>query len=164
MVVLHELLSSDRVVIHRQDLLLAEAHAAHEVLPLDEFLHDHRQHAGLVIVVDQLLERAADVDISPAAAVRVLENAGQPDVLDDSLPVERKLQVPQALVVLDARDVLLVRQDDRFRARDAELRDERRAENLSSAVHMNGLLTTVVPASTACLRYERYIGTSCEMR
>src|SRR5687768_7641420 len=37
-------------------------------------------------------------------------------------------------------------------------------KNLSSAVHMNGLLTTVVPASTACLRYERYIGTSCEMR
>src|SRR5678816_653052 len=37
-------------------------------------------------------------------------------------------------------------------------------KNLSSAVHMNGLLMTVEPASTACLRYERYIGTSCEMR
>src|SRR5687768_15922161 len=35
---------------------------------------------------------------------------------------------------------------------------------LSSAVHMNGLLTTVFPSSTAFLRYDRYIGTSCEMR
>src|SRR5574341_216632 len=37
-------------------------------------------------------------------------------------------------------------------------------KNLSSAVHMNGLLMTVLPSSTAFLRYERYIGTSCEMR
>src|SRR5688572_10094979 len=29
---------------------------------------------------------------------------------------------------------------------------------------MNGLLMTVAPASTACLRYKRYIGTSCEIR
>src|SRR5688572_13292344 len=29
---------------------------------------------------------------------------------------------------------------------------------------MKGLLTTVLPASTAFLRYERYIGTSCEIR
>ena len=37
-------------------------------------------------------------------------------------------------------------------------------KNLSSADHMNGLLMTVVPCSTACLRIVRYIGTSCEMR
>jgi hypothetical protein len=66
--------------------------------------------------------------------------------------------------VLDARHVLLVRQHDRLRARHAELWTSDAPKNLSSAVHMNGLLTTVVPASTACLRYERYIGTSCEMR
>ena len=88
--------------------------------------------------------------------MRVLEDARQADVVDDRLPVERILEVAQALVVLDARDVLLVRQHDAssgcatpsFVASDA-------SKNLSSAVHMNGLLTTVAPCSTACLRYVR---------
>jgi hypothetical protein len=29
---------------------------------------------------------------------------------------------------------------------------------------MNGLLMTVTPSRTAFLRYDRYIGTSCEIR
>src|SRR5688500_7674650 len=37
-------------------------------------------------------------------------------------------------------------------------------KSLSSAVHMHGLLTTVLPSSTAFLRDDRHIGTPCEIR
>ena len=43
---------------------LPEAQAADELVPLDELLHDHREQAGRVVVVDQLLQRAADVDVA----------------------------------------------------------------------------------------------------
>ena len=129
-IVLDEVAALLRIVLHRQHVLLAEAQAADELIPLDELLHDHRQQARLVVVVDQLVERAADVHVLPAAAVRVLEDARHADVVDDRLPVERILEVAQALVVLDARDVLLVRQRHRLGAGDAEPRGERRAEEL----------------------------------
>src|SRR3712207_6967456 len=48
--------------------------AADELLPLDELLHDHREQPAGVVVVDQLVERAADVHVLPPAAVRVLRS------------------------------------------------------------------------------------------
>ena len=37
-------------------------------------------------------------------------------------------------------------------------------KNLSSALHMNGLFTTVTPRSVACFIQARYMPTSCEIR
>ncbi len=119
-----------RIVADRQHLLPAQTDAAHELLPLDELLRDHREPARLVVVLQQLVERAAHVHFLPAAAVRVLQDAGQPGVLHDRPPVERIDQVAQALVVHDAGHVLLVRQYDRLRVRDAEPVRERSAEEL----------------------------------
>jgi len=81
-------------------------------------------------MLEQILDRAADVDVAPAAAMRVLEDARQSDVIDDRLPVERIPQVSQALIVLDAGNVFLVRQGDGPRARHAEARRKRRVEEL----------------------------------
>ena len=72
-----------RVVRHRQHFFLAQAQAADVLVPVDELLHDHRQQAGLVVVADQLFLRVADVDALPAAAVGVLQDARQADVVDD---------------------------------------------------------------------------------
>src|SRR3954464_11733604 len=79
---------------------------------------------------EQILNRAADVDVAPAAAVGVLEDARQPDIVDDRLPIERVLEVSQTLIVLDARDVLFVGGRDGARTRDAKARGERGVEEL----------------------------------
>src|SRR5690606_36617058 len=62
--------------------------------------------------------------------VGVLEDAREPDVVEDGVPVEGVDEVAEGLVVDDAGDVVLVREDDRLRVRDAELRSERGAEEL----------------------------------
>ena len=85
-----------RVVLDRQDVVLAEAEAADELVPLDKLLEHHREQPRVVVVVDQLLLRLAHVDLLPAAAVGVLQHAREADVLHDPVPVERVRQVPQA--------------------------------------------------------------------
>ena len=100
------------------------------MIPLDELLHDHRQLARRVVVREQIVERAADVDVTPAAAVRVLENARQPDIARDAIPVDRIFEITQALIVLDAGEVFLVRQRDGAWAGDTERRRQRRVEEL----------------------------------
>src|SRR4030095_9122262 len=70
------------------------------------------------------------MDLLPPAAVRILEDARHSYVIEDRAPVERILEVPQALTGDNAGNVILVRQQDRLRRRDAELRDEERAEIL----------------------------------
>src|SRR5436305_9855342 len=79
---------------------------------------------------EQILNRATDVDVAPAAAVGILEYARQSDIVDDRLPIERVLEVAQTFIVLDARDVLLVRERHRARAGDAKGRGERGVEEL----------------------------------
>ena len=83
------------IVLDWENMLASNADAAHELVPRDELLDDHREHATVVVVVDQLLERVADIYIAPAAAVRVLEDARQANVGDDAVPVERIDQVAQ---------------------------------------------------------------------
>ncbi len=119
-----------RIVLDRQDVLTADADAAHELVPLDEFLHDHRQHAAVVVVVDQFFERMAHVYVAPAAAVRILEDAGQADMIDHALPVEWILQVAERFVVLDAGHVLLVGQRHRLRRAHTVRLGQRGAEKL----------------------------------
>mgnify|MGYP001482927244 CR=1 FL=1 len=111
-------------------MLLPEAEAANEVIPLNELLDHHGEQPGAVVVVDEFLEGVADVDVVPAAAVRVLEHAGQADVLDDAMPIERELQVPQALVVDDPGNVVLVGQGDGLGRGDPDLAGQRGAEEL----------------------------------
>ena len=113
-----------RVVADREDLVLTETDATHEVVEVDELLQDHREEAGLVVMQDQLFLGPADVDLLPAAAMRVLEDAGQADVLEDAVPVERVLQVAQRFARHDAGDVVLVGQEHRARRHHAELGDE----------------------------------------
>ncbi len=103
-----------RIVEHGQHLLLTQAEAADVAIPGDPFLQDHGEPARLVIGPDDLLERMANGDISPAASVGVLEDAGQTDMSHESGPVERIHQVPQALGVVESRQAVLVGQDNRL--------------------------------------------------
>src|SRR5205085_10535189 len=68
-------------------------------------------------------------DVLPTAAVERLEKRGQAGVVDDRLPVERKLKIAQA-VADDAFDVVLLGQQHRLRNCDAELLAERVVEKL----------------------------------
>src|SRR5207249_7074759 len=90
----------------RQYVLLPDAEAAHKLLPLDELLDDHGPEPRVIVVVQQLFGRPADEDVLPATAVRVLENAGKPDVPQHRVPVEREHQVTETLCVTDPGDVL----------------------------------------------------------
>ena len=62
--------------------------------------------------------------------MRVLQDARQPDIVDDTVPVDGIFQIAQTLIMLDAGNVFLVRQRDRARAGDAEACRERRVEEL----------------------------------
>src|SRR4051812_21401681 len=56
MLVLDEVAALLWIILHRQDVALADREAADELVPLDELLHDHREQARRVVVVDQLIE------------------------------------------------------------------------------------------------------------
>src|SRR5690242_5576332 len=99
------------------------------MLPLDELLHDHGEQAGVVVVVDQLVERVADVDLFPAAAVGVFEHTGQANIVYDGLPVH-PFKVAQAVGVDDAGDVVFVGQGNGLGAGDAEPGGKGRLEEL----------------------------------
>src|SRR5437879_13664420 len=108
----------------RRDVLLPDAEAAHKLLPLDELLDDHGPEPRVIVVVQQLFGRPADEDVLPAAAVRVLEYAGKPDVPQRRVPVEREDQVAEALLVTDPRDLLLVRPHNRLRSEERRVGKE----------------------------------------
>src|SRR5258708_33069668 len=93
------------IVLHHVDFVLAQTHAARVIIPLDELLDDHRQQPGLIVAPDQFVLRADDVDIAPAAAVRILEDARQAHVSRDRVPVQRVVQVPQTFTLYYAGHV-----------------------------------------------------------
>src|SRR5437879_3184324 len=76
----HVVLPRRGVIMDRQDVLLPDAEATHKLLPLDDLLDDHGPEPRVLVVVKEVLGRPADEDVLPAAAVRVLEYAGKPDV------------------------------------------------------------------------------------
>ena len=76
------------IVLGRENLLLTDADAPDELLPPDELLNHHRQQTRVVIVMNELVEGMADVDFFPPASMRVLQHTRQPDVFDDSSPIE----------------------------------------------------------------------------
>src|SRR5690349_24887498 len=100
------------------------------MIPLYELLDDHRQLAGGVVMREEIVEGAADVDVAPAAAMGIFQYAGKTYVINDAVPVDGVFEISQTLIVLDAGDVFLVRQRDGARAGDAERRRERRVEEL----------------------------------
>jgi len=150
-----------RVVADREDILAPDRDAAEVVLPLDEFLKDHRlrpvprrKPPGLVVRPDELLFRVDAIDVLPAAAGVRLEDRGQTRVLDERVPVERVLQVAQRLV-RDVRDVRLVGRTTVFGTATPSSRASVHSKNFSSASHQNGSFTTTVPWSTALFRCAR---------
>jgi hypothetical protein len=151
-VVLHVVAPLARVVLHREDLFSCPrqmqrtkwSHSMNSCTIISE-------QARLVVVVQQLLLRAADVDVPPPAAVRVLEDARHPDVLDDRVPVERVLRLRSDSSWTIPGTYSLCGSTTVFGCAIPSFASEA-PKNLSSADHMKGLLTTVTPCSTACFR------------
>ncbi len=125
-----EVAASARVVADGEDELLAHADAPHVVLEVDELLERHHQRAALVVGAEQLAHVVHPADVLPPSPVRGLEDGGEADVAGDGLPVERVLEVPEAALRVDGRDVRLRGEQHRPRHRHPDARGERVAKEL----------------------------------
>src|SRR5205823_7306613 len=103
--------------------------ATHKLIEIDELLQGHAKRPCLIIFGYQLFQAVDPRNILPTAAIEWLHDRGQSRVINDRLPVERIFQVTQTLAD-NSDNVILLRQQDCLRNRDAQLARERVIEKL----------------------------------
>ncbi len=142
MLVLDDVAAILGVILDGHDVRLPDADTAHELVELDELLEDHAERAGLVVGADQLVDGVDLVDILPAAAPRIFQNGRQPGVGDDGVPVQRVVEVAQALAD-DAFRVRLHGQHDGLGRRNPQARDQARPEKFVVGAPPEGVVDAV---------------------
>src|ERR1017187_1272285 len=117
------------IVVHDVHLLLADHVATEILLEIHPALQRHAEIAALVVSVEELLRRVHLVHVLPATAVEGLQEGGKSNVAEDAVPRHGILQVAHGALG-GTRGMLLVRQQDSLRDRNAQLGSQREVEEL----------------------------------
>jgi len=88
-----------RVVGHDADVGLADDVATEVLVEIDRGLQGHAEVAGLIVGVEKVVRVVDVVNVAPSTAVVRLEECRESYVLEDALPVERKMKIAQRTLV-----------------------------------------------------------------
>src|ERR1019366_3584558 len=113
-----------RIVVHDVHLLLADHVAAEILFEIHPALQGHAEVAALVVGVKEFLRRVHLVYVFPTAAVEGLQERGKSNVAENAVPRHGILQVAHGALG-GTRGMLLVRQQDGLRNRNAQLGSQR---------------------------------------
>ena len=99
----------------------------------------------------------ADEYVLPTSSKRVFDDAGEADIVNDALPVQRVDEVTQALGVVDAGNVVFVWQDHRLRTGDSQLRGQGCLEELVVRCPHEGIVDDCCTLKNCILEIEAIV-------